>query len=399
MLTLKSLDITSFDIDKLTLTWDFDDTSEAISGYSIGIYRSENPGVSGLLGFDLVEAGIPATAYVYQDYTVSGIFDPLRVWYYKLKFTETATLTESVVPNIPAFRKSTTTDLAALEIVRRKGVVLAQYSGRDFFIIKKRTYGTHCTVCWDTILQRITDDSCDVCNGTGWVDGYFKAIYLKGMLNPAPKYNQITMFGEWMPHDALFTMLNFPPIRTRDIIVDDRNQRWIVKQIRKTEKLGYVIEYNAQCSLISFNDQIYELEKNTLEIVNAVLATDVAQVSDQTTVYAVVKQLLDSYWYESSQGEESVAIQWVNNLIKAPGVYTSISTATVVDYNMHELFHTDGSALDISMWSVVVNSLVVHRTEITSIVNSGSNIIITFNLPYDLEPGYEIELWGPLIAT
>ena len=79
------------------------------------------------------------------------------------------------------------------------------------------------------------------------------------MMNASPKYNQITMFGEWMPQDVLLTLLNFPPIRSKDVIVDDNNQRWIVKQLRPTEKLGFVIEQNAQCSLISFDDEVYDV--------------------------------------------------------------------------------------------------------------------------------------------
>jgi len=221
------------------------------------------------------------------------------------------------------------------------------------------------------------------------------------MLNPAPKYNQITMFGEWMPHDALFTMLNFPPIRTRDIVIDDRNQRWIVKQIRKTEKLGYVIEYNAQCSLISHDDQIYELEKDTLQIALAVLQTDVVQAAEQQTVYAVVKQLLDSYWYESSQGDTALAVQWVSSLKRIIGTFTTTTTATIENYNMPAMFHSYGSAINLSMWSVFINRLVATKQTITSIANSGSNIVITFNsnLLYDLEAGDEIELWGPMDAV
>ena len=194
MLTLESLDITSYDVNKLTLTWAYEDTPEALSGYNLSVYRSENPGVSGLLGFDLVESGIAATTYVYEDYGVSGIFDPLRTWFYKIKFTELSSLTESVQPVTPAYRKGTTADLAALEIVRRKNIALDRYSGRDFFVIKKRTYGTHCPTCWDSTLQRITIDNCPDCYGTGWTDGYFKAIYLKGMLSIAKKGVSVIVF-------------------------------------------------------------------------------------------------------------------------------------------------------------------------------------------------------------
>ena len=79
------------------------------------------------------------------------------------------------------------------------------------------------------------------------------------MINASPKYNQITMFGEWMPADVLLTMLNYPPIRPRDILIDDNNKRWMVKQVRPTEKGGVLIEQNAQCTLVAFDDPIYDL--------------------------------------------------------------------------------------------------------------------------------------------
>lgn len=199
MLILKSLDITSFDSSKLTLTWTFQPTTELLSDFTIDVYRSENPGIEALDGYDLVASGIAASAYSYDDTGVAGLYDPLRTWYYKLRIKNTATNEVSIEPDRPGYRKGVVADKVALEIIRRKNLSLNRYAGRDFYILKRRTFGTHCPTCWDITLQRLAETNCEStpsCYGTGWTNGYFTAIYTKAMMNPAPKYNQITMFGQ-----------------------------------------------------------------------------------------------------------------------------------------------------------------------------------------------------------
>jgi len=107
--------------------------------------------------------------------------------------------------------------------------------------------------------MRIDTSECDTCYGTGWVEGYFKPIPIKGMLSPSPKYNQITMFGEWYPLDNLLLMLNYPPVRSKDILIDDKNQRWVSRQVKTIEKNGFLIEQSVRCSLIALDDKIYEV--------------------------------------------------------------------------------------------------------------------------------------------
>jgi len=102
--------------------------------------------------------------------------------------------------------------------------------------------------------MRISYGDCDVCHGTGWLDGYFAAMSVKGMLNPNPVINQITMYGEWRPSDSLLTILNHPPLVVRDVVVDEKGQRWAVRAVRRIERLGFSIEQQAQLSLISFDD-------------------------------------------------------------------------------------------------------------------------------------------------
>jgi len=266
MLTLDTLDVTTFDVENPTLTWTFEATTEALSGYSIDVYRSEAPdNADALDSYDLVEAGISPSTYSYTDISVSGLYHHNRTWYYKLLISGIGTSSYDIVPTIPAYVSDDSTNRPWIEILRRKQLVMNRtdnrYSGIDLYLLKRRTWGTRCTDCWDEITQRITEANCSVCLGTGWVDGYFDPISVRGMLNPAPKFNEINMFGEWMPSDTLLTMLNFPPLKSKDMVVDSTNgERWIVVgQPRQTKKKNVVIEQRAQLALLQADDPLYDI--------------------------------------------------------------------------------------------------------------------------------------------
>jgi hypothetical protein len=93
---------------------------------------------------------------------------------------------------------------------------------------------------------------------------------------------------------------------------------------------------------------------------------------------------------------------WFGALTNAPGVYTTSTTSTVAGYNIHTDFETAGTADDNSKFLIFVNGQATELAAITSISNSGSNIVITFNsseLNYTLFPADEVMIWGPLTST
>jgi hypothetical protein len=57
----------------------------------------------------------------------------------------------------------------------------------------------------------------------------------------------------------LLTILNYPPLQVRDVIIDESNKRWAVRSIRTTEKKGFLLEQQAQCSLIAQEDKVYSI--------------------------------------------------------------------------------------------------------------------------------------------
>jgi len=266
MLTLNSLTVSSFNVDQLTLTWDFKPSKEFFSAYGIDVYRAESPNeeAASISGYELIASGIGADTYSYTDTSITNLYDPYRKWYYKLHIYEIATpANDSIQPSLPAYVNDSSTNKAYKEILRRKKKVLDRFVGRDLTILKRRTYGTYCTVCFDEVLFRSTDSNCPTCWGTGFLQGYFDPISVRGMINAAPKYNQITMFGEFLPSDAVLNILNYPPLRPRDVIVDNINRRWLVRQIRPLEKDGVLIEQSVQISLISPDDYVYQISIGT----------------------------------------------------------------------------------------------------------------------------------------
>jgi len=260
MLTISTLNISTYDKDSLTIDWTWASHEEDEDDYTVTVYRSENLGASGSLTNYTEVATVDADEYTYEDTAVSGLYHPGRTWYYKLLLTNTETSATSHLTPTPLYKYYESDDYAYNRIVYLKNLVIQKKSGRTYYLIKRRSWGTRCTTCWDSTLMRVTDPDCTECHGTGWVGGYFDPLSFKAMMTPSPNYNQITMFGEWRPSDSLLIMLNYPILTTRDVLVDDGNVRWAVKNVRKVEKLGYIIEQQAQVTRISEDDPVYDIE-------------------------------------------------------------------------------------------------------------------------------------------
>ena len=260
MISLTTLTVTSYNRDLANVAWTIQSTSESLAGYTLSLYVSEAPSTD-LGDYDLVASGISASDYSYNDTTtVSGLYSDNRTWYYLAVVEKTSTGETSTQPSSPAYLKINTLSRPYTEILRQKNLVLERFSAREsLYFVKRRTWGTYCTNCWDTTLQRITVSNCPTCLGTGYVGGYFTPVTFNGMINPAPKYNEITMFGQFMPSDCLLYMTNFPVLTTQDVIVDAINRRWLVNDVRYLEFKGRVIEQQARLSKISIDDAIYTI--------------------------------------------------------------------------------------------------------------------------------------------
>jgi hypothetical protein len=259
MLVVNSLDVTTYDGESFAISWDFIEETEVIADYTLGIYRSESPSDS-IDEYEIVVSGINANDYSYIDTSIAQLKDYGRPWFYKLGIYDPIEDEISLQPDTAAYLRDEVPDRVFREIVRRKRISMnnTRYSGRDFRVFKRRTWGTHCPDCWDSSLQRSTDSSCTTCYGTGWLNGYYNPVSFRGMKNTSPKLSQINMFGEWKPSDSLLYTLGYPPLKPKDIIADDMDFLWTVVQVRSVERLGYVVEQNAQIALLAQDELLYK---------------------------------------------------------------------------------------------------------------------------------------------
>lgn len=234
------------------INWEFSEDSVIPSGSTINVYRSLTPGNNSLEEYDIIASGISIVG-PYIDTTITNL--SFFEWYYKITLSDGTVLTPT-----PAYVKSDPKDYVIKQVISRKQLVLNKFIGRPFKLLKRIKWGEHCPKCWDGTLFRGVLSDCPICHGTGWVGGYYKPIPFLGQKNPSPKYNQITMFGEWRPSDALLTMLCYPLLSVQDIIIDDTKKRWLVAQVKLIEKQGYVIEQQAQLQGIPLDEAIYSLQ-------------------------------------------------------------------------------------------------------------------------------------------
>ncbi len=261
MLTVSSLTVQSYDFQSLTLSWEFETTSENLADYYLDIYRSETPEPTS--DFSIVGSGVSTTAYSYTDTTISGYnLRQHHTWYYRLKVVEAAMPTNTSWSDPGHF--SYAPDPQAKRMLHVKGVGIKKY-GRFVKILKQRHGATEtatatCPDCWDSMLGRLTDDNCTTCYNTGITSGYYDPIDVYAAVNYRPKQNQITPFGLWQQNDALMDFLNYPVIEPDDLIVDPLNKRWKVKQVITYDKGLTLISQRCHVSLQEKENPVYQVE-------------------------------------------------------------------------------------------------------------------------------------------
>lgn len=69
--------------------------------------------------------------------------------------------------------------LHAREIMRRISFMPRHQTSFQGFLLKRRIGGVKCTACLDRQTGGITNSDCTACKGTGYVDGYFRAVGCK----------------------------------------------------------------------------------------------------------------------------------------------------------------------------------------------------------------------------
>ncbi len=235
-----------FDPDFLTIEWEFDD---ARLGYIMSLYRSQSPeGPWVLLSDEL------ANRNIYHDWEVN-LNSFHNVHYYKLVYHDEEGDVESdsiFLANAP--------DAIAVDIARRMSLVLDLYNGNPVFFYLRRSWGPRCPNCWDQVTRKQTMSNCPVCYDTGYAGGFFDPIqgYVTNF-NPT-KELQFKQLYEKEPEIYTFWTNNYPLLKPRDIFVDNMNNRWVIKVVQTTQKMGSILRQNFSAVRVNKKDIIYKID-------------------------------------------------------------------------------------------------------------------------------------------
>jgi hypothetical protein len=221
-------------------------TGEDIAGSFFVIQRS-----GGLAGPYLTISGQIDDANTYVDRALPRKHQNRKLTYRVLlqRVNPATNLIETLADSLPV-TINPDPDLLALEIVRQFRVLHRRATGTLCAIFSIRDFGHRCPVCFNETQMRSTRSNCAACFSTGFLGGYFAQVNAFVDFEPTKEAVQITQFGEFQENDTVVWITNYPPVKPRDVVVDQMSRRWKVVSVRRIERLGFVVQQFMQLRII-----------------------------------------------------------------------------------------------------------------------------------------------------
>lgn len=160
----------------------------------------------------------------------------------------------------PAFTFKGELDLIGLYVVEEHNFLNEDTIGVPSLIYQRKRGGVQCTKCFDTLQGKRTLSKCNVCYGTNWEGGFYRAIDSYVDYSPNPKMVEITPWGEMQPNESQVLLSNFPVVTQGDLIKElPAGRFWRIEKIQPTEKRRVLMLQFCRVSEIKPGDIEYEL--------------------------------------------------------------------------------------------------------------------------------------------
>lgn len=255
MLNVTKLYVRSFDLDHVNVFWEIEDSpaSEDIIAFDLYLYKSESPG--GPWGNPIV--GPFTNKFFFQDTTNRTLHKDRKI-FYQLKAVDKRNGDEKT------FGPTTTIpepDLMALEMIRQEDMLLRQWVGRKCLVYPVKTTGAPC-ICVSKTSKRQVISNCETCYGTGILGGYLSPIACYIQIDPHPRSRQPTQNLIHNPNMTGARLINFPPIKPADVVIENENRRWNILTVRVTERLRCPVHQELEIKEVLKSDMAYRLPYN-----------------------------------------------------------------------------------------------------------------------------------------
>lgn len=150
--------------------------------------------------------------------------------------------------------------LQARALIRRIRLEARQLTSLPGYLMKRKLYGTACPDCLDPITGGVMNSDCSTCQGTGKVDGYWRAT-ADTMFDLTPESEDTKRSEQGTVNDVRVqgSFIGIPMLHRNDVWIDaNSDRRYIIRQVRPTAELNRVpIIVKAELRLAEFGDIVY----------------------------------------------------------------------------------------------------------------------------------------------
>lgn len=261
MIKVRNERVLSFGLDYLDVLWEIEPTTEDIQEYQFFVERSEAEA-----GPWLQIAGPLVDQYGFRDNAVPLITNTVRPLFYRIRVEQPHT---GKVSYSPQFDQEGRISLLAQEMVRLERVLFEEFIGVRCWIFPRRTFGQHCPNCFDVVLDKVIDEQCVTCWGTGYSGGYHYPVSFWAQIDPPEITDQVFTEDHRRTLQYQLRCGPTPAIRPLDLVIDYQNRRYRVVSVSGTSRLGVSIRQEVRLVQIqrgSIEDKIpLKIDTETLK--------------------------------------------------------------------------------------------------------------------------------------
>lgn len=247
----QDLKVRSLDVDLNEVSWELAPTTEDIFDYTFQVTRSEAPeGPYELLTVEMEDL------YLFIDNAIRRNHIHMRL-YYKLRIKHKAS---GDFKEFGPVARDPDPDLIAVELRKHMNLLFREFIGRRCWVMPVRTFGQRCVNCYNVITGKRRISGCSSCFDTSFVRGYHNPIEAWVSIDPPPKTEQNTGIGPLQTQVTTARMGYWPPLKTRDVLIEGENIRWRITQVNQTEQLRAAVHQEIQIHRIPPSDIEYKIE-------------------------------------------------------------------------------------------------------------------------------------------
>jgi len=242
-LSIEKFLVRSVDVSRKELSWEIRsgvgryDSSVDPYDFTFQILRSESPEGP----FETITQPFE-DKYLFVDARIPAGDKYRQIWY-RIRVTHKST---GETEDTTSKTHEAEPDLTASYIRTMEQTLFTQVTGRQCWLLKKRTFGPRCPSCWDSVSQKRTRAHCIDCFNQGYLRGFHDPIEVWAQIDPPGKAKKNN--AQQIDDEVITTgrMTFYPNVSPGDILVESENKRWRIVLVSLSERLRAPIKQEIQ---------------------------------------------------------------------------------------------------------------------------------------------------------